>query len=296
MLQYDFAILYGGGSAYNALYGISRSPVFNDTYAIMFDSFVKSTGFDIPIYTVPQPSTCFYGGPGQSPPIVENVNPAQITGVWYQHYIDVSQLVFQGGATACATAKLSPILGTAVLLDTSTSQSGPANVGPSEPISVLKANVTQTGALGGNFVVTFPPGTAGPGSPGFSQPLTFIDLVSSALTAAPYEFAIQSNGPAFSAIFAISRTPTLPTIYMQRFMNFIDKYHFWLNIYTVPQLDGCFYGPNGLPAPIPTLNLTMFQGRYFQHRVDINQLQFQVGLEMVNKKRTRRRKEQQDNK
>lgn len=79
---YDFLILYGGGSAFNTIYALSRSAVFAPSYATMFDSFVTDTGFSVPIYQVPQPSTCFYGGPGQSPPLISPVDPEKMTGVW----------------------------------------------------------------------------------------------------------------------------------------------------------------------------------------------------------------------
>lgn len=79
---YDFLILYGGGDAFNAIYALSRSSTLLPSYASMFDAFIAETGFNVPIYTIPQPSTCDYGGPGQSPPLVSPINVDQMTGVW----------------------------------------------------------------------------------------------------------------------------------------------------------------------------------------------------------------------
>jgi lipocalin len=238
--QYDFAILYGGGAAYESVFALTRVPTMSATYAAAFDNFLSSTGFTVPIYKVPQPASCIYGGPGQSPVLVNNLDLSKYTGLWYQHVISVNQLVFQGGTTVCdSVTYTSSATG---LLDTSTSQSSLAAVGPQAPITVIQANIVAS-STPGLFTVNFAPGTMYPGSPAFSSPLSVVDAVLS-VDGSTYDFTIHSNGASFSTIFALSRTPQLAPVYQDRFAAFVANTHFWGNLYNVSQPANCYYGPN----------------------------------------------------
>lgn len=95
----------------------------------------------------------------------------------------------------------------------------------------------------------FPPGTMGPGSPAFSKPLSVLDAVAGATL---YDFMIHSNGAAFNDIFAMTRTPVWNTVYADRFFFFVQRWHFWVNLYSVSQPDTCIYNSNTPPTAAPT--------------------------------------------
>jgi hypothetical protein len=151
--KYDFLINTNGydpaaglDTNFTSLVVLSRIndvTLLKPAYAQALANLLTTTGFQVPLYTVPQPASCYYSGPGVSPMPVASFDPSLAIGLWYQHRLDVTQLQFQHGTPACAAISFDPMdrsygFG---LVDRSAQQSYPA-LGPQSPVQTLTVNVT----------------------------------------------------------------------------------------------------------------------------------------------------------
>ena len=200
------------------------------------------------IYEVPHPDNCNYGGPGGSPPIVEKVDPEKLSGFFYQHKIDVGQLVFQGKDTICAALQFDVKDG--YVLDTAVSQNGDPATSKTRVVEGIKV-FQDDPALQGKLRVLFPAGSMGPDSPSFNSTEWILKLGPE--KNGKYDYWIASAGDeSYSAFFFNSRSREVPEDVANLVNKFIEDTHFSVTVQDVGQPDNCDYGPISPNTPQPS--------------------------------------------
>lgn len=242
---YDFLILTNGNSAtLQTVFALSRSTTFSEEYKAKWDKFIRDTGYSVvdEIYEVPHPKECYYGGPGGSPPVLKRFDATKASGFWYQHKIDIGQLVFQGKDTICAALQFDKMNG--YLRDTAVSQqsSTGSKVRVLEGVKIYQDDAEYQGKLR----ILFPPGAMYKGAPSFNSSSWVLDAKEEG---GRYSYYIGSSGEeAYSAFFFNSRSRVVPADTMKYVVDFIAKTHFYGEIVDILHPSSCNYGPL---SPLP---------------------------------------------
>ena len=148
------------------------------------------------------------------------------------------------------------------------------SIGKNNMLFSVFGNVTQLSD--GTLNVLFDAGSQGPGSQPFTATENPVMAVEKDGT---YDFIILTNGGVpgqteFTTVFALSRSPTFA--YGTEWTDFLTKTGFTNEIYEVPHPPDCYYGGPGVsPDVLDTVDLKKLSGFWYQHRIDIAQLQFQ---------------------
>jgi hypothetical protein len=126
-----------------------------------------------------------------------------------------------------------------------------------------------------------------PGSPAMAIPQYVLDVVIDQ-SGSRYDYILLSGGEQYSSISLLTRSNVLSDTLKARFDSFIATTHFPFDVVSVVFQANCYYGwlqplipltPGvKLPVPVSTFSASKVVGRWYQLKIDQDQLIYSMGF------------------